>query len=121
MNNMKQFSKVKFFTIFAQCKEYLFVKRCGKYSFEVGKIGYYYHYKNNQENKNYHMFYFGTLFKKWFCESIEVCLKDGKGYPHLAIVMPKCIFWWYFKTSKDKNAFAYKRFQITGNDHVSCG
>ena len=38
--NMKQFS-MEFFKAFAQCKEYLFVKRYGKNSFEVGKIGYY--------------------------------------------------------------------------------
>lgn len=118
--NMKQFS-MEFFNAFAQCKEYLFVKRYGKNSFEVGKIGYYNHYKNSQQNKNHHMFYFGTLFNKWFCESIEVILKDGKRCPHLAIVTPKHVFWWFFKTSKDKYAFEHKRFQITRNDHVSCG
>ena len=37
MNNMKQFSKVKFFKAFAQCKEYLFVKRYGKNSSNHGQ------------------------------------------------------------------------------------
>lgn len=108
---MKQFS-MEFFKAFAQCKEYLFVKRYGKNSFEVGKIGYYNHYKNSQQNKNHHMFYFGTLFNKWFCESIEVILKDGKRCPHLAIVTPKHVFGGFSRHQKINMLLNIKDFKL---------
>ena len=104
---------------FKKIKEYLFVQHVTDYSFNVGKLGYCSHYKNDRIN--FYALRFGSWFNKWFLESIELVVWQKYGLPHITIVGPKHIFWWYLKTSKNKNDFSYKRFQITENDHTYCG
>ena len=106
-------------SFFKKIKEYLFVQHVTDYSFNVGKLGYCSHYKNDRIN--FYALRFGSWFNKWFLESIELVVWQKYGLPHITIVGPKHIFWWFLKTSKDKDAFSHKRFQITQNNHVSCG
>ena len=100
-------------------KEYLFVQHITDYSFNVGKLGYCYHTKN--EHDNFYALRFGSWFNKWFLESILLVTRAKDDFPCIIITGPKHIFWWFLKTSKNKNDFSYKRFQITENDHVYCG
>ena len=95
-------------------KEYLFVK-----DFTVGKLGYCSHCKNDYIN--FYVLIFGSWFNKWFLERIEVVILAKDNLPRIAISGPKHIFWWFLKTSKNKNDFSYKRFQITENTHTFCG
>lgn len=88
-------------------------------SFMVRKLGYCSHYKDDRVN--FYTLTFGSWFSKWFLERIELVVWAKYQLPRIAIAGPKHIFWWFLKTSKDKNDFAYKRFQITENDHVFCG
>ena len=104
---------------FKKIKEYLFVRHITKYSFEVGKLGYCTHTKN--EHSNFYILIFGSWFNKWFLERIEFVVWEKYGLPHIVISGPKHDFWWFLKTSKDKNKFSHKRFQITENDHTYCG
>ena len=100
-------------------KEYLFVQHATEHSFNVGKLGYCNHYKD--DHVNFYALTFGSWFNKWFLERIELVVWAKYQLPRIAIIGPKHIFWWFLKTSKDKDAFSHKRFQITQNDHVSCG
>lgn len=100
-------------------KEYLFVQHVTDYSFNVGKLGYCHHTKT--ERINFYALTFGSWFNKWFLERIGHVAWAKNDPPHIVISGPKHIFWWFLKTSKDKNAFSHKRFQITQNDHVCCG
>ena len=104
---------------FKKIKEYLFVRHITKYSFEVGKLGYCTHTKN--EHSNFYILIFGSWFNKWFLERIEFVVWEKYDLPHIVISGPKHNFWWFLKTSKDKNKFSHKRFQITENDHTYCG
>ena len=104
---------------FKKIKEYLFVRHITKYSFEVGKLGYCTHTKN--ERSNFYILIFGSWFNKWFLECIEFVVWEKYDLPHIVISGPKHNFWWFLKTSKDKNKFSHKRFQITENDHIYCG
>lgn len=106
-------------TLFKKIKEYLFVQHVTDYSFMVGKLGYCSHTKN--ERINFYVLTFGSWFNKWFLERIEVVIWAKDNLPRIAISGPKHIFWWFLKTSKDKNDFSYKRFRITENNHVFCG
>lgn len=106
-------------TFFKKIKEYLFVQHVTDYSFMVGKLGYCSHTKN--ERINFYVLTFGSWFNKWFLERIEVVIWAKDNLPRIAISGPKHIFWWFLKTSKDKNDFSYKRFRITENNHVFCG
>lgn len=106
-------------TFFKKIKEYLFVQHVTDYSFMVGKLGYCSHYKDDRVN--FYTLTFGSWFNKWFLERIDLVVWAKYQLPRIAISGPKHIFWWFLKTSKDKNDFAYKRFQITENDHVFCG
>ena len=90
-----------------------------KYSFEVGKLGYCTHTKN--ERINFYLLLFGSWFNKWFLERIDFVVWEKYDLPHIVISGPKHVFWWFLKTSKDKNNFSSKRFQITENDHTYCG
>ena len=110
--------KVMKFTL-KKIKEYLFVQRTTKSSFNVGKLGYYSHCKTDKINL--YTLYFGDWFNKWFLERIEFLRWSKYGLPRIVISGPKHIFWWFLETSKYKNDFEYKRFQITKNDHISCG
>ena len=101
-------------SFFKKIKEYLFVK-----DFTVGKLGYCSHCKNDRIN--FYVLRFGSWFNKWFLENIELVVWQKYGLPHITIVGPKHIFWWFLKTSKDKNKFSHKRFQITENTHDFCG
>ena len=110
-------NKVLFFygkNIFKKIKEYLFVK-----DFTVGKLGYCSHCKNDYIN--FYVLTFGSWFNKWFLERIEVVILAKDNLPRIAISGPKHIFWWFLKTSKNKNDFSYKRFRITENTHTFCG
>ena len=100
-------------------KEYLFVRYVTKCSFEVGKLGYCTHTKD--ERNNFYVLIFGSWFNKWFLERIELVVRDKSNFPHIVISGPKHDFWWFLKTSKDKNKFSSKRFQITKNTHDFCG
>ena len=100
---------------FKKIKEYLFVRHVTKYSFEVGKLGYCTHTKN--ERSNFYVLIFGSWFNKWFLERIELDIWDKNNFPRIVISGPKHIFWWFLKTSKD----SHKRFQITENTHDFCG
>lgn len=104
---------------FKKIKEYLFVRHITKYSFEVGKLGYCTHTKN--ERSNFYILIFGSWFNKWFLERIEFVVWEKYDLPHIVISGPKHNFWLFLKTSKDKNKFSHKRFQITENDHIYCG
>ena len=95
-------------------KEYLFVK-----DFTVGKLGYCSHYKD--DHVNFYALTFGSWFNKWFLERIELVVWKKYGLPHITIVGPKHIFWWYLKPSKDNDEFSRKRFKITRNTNDSCG
>lgn len=106
-------------TFLKKIKEYLFVQRTTKSSFNVGKLGYYSHCKTDKINV--YILYFGDWFNKWFLEQIEFLRWSKYGLPNIVISGPKHVFWWFLKTSKDEDAFSHKRFQITQNDHVSCG
>ena len=106
-------------TFLKKIKEYLFVRHITNYSFMVGKLGYCSHTKN--ERINSYVLVFGSWFNKWFLESIELIVWAKNGLPRITIAGPKHVFWWFLKTSKDKNDFSYKRFRITENDHVFCG
>ena len=106
-------------TFLKKIKEYLFVQHVTDYSFMVGKLGYCRHTKN--ERINFYVLTFGSWFNKWFLERIEVVIWAKDNLPRIAISGPKHIFWWFLKTSKNKNDFSYKRFRITENDHVFCG
>lgn len=106
-------------TFFKKIKEYLFVQHVTDYSFMVGKLGYCSHTKN--ERINSYVLVFGSWFNKWFLENIALVIRAKNEPPHIVISGPKHIFWWFLKTSKNKNDFSYKRFQITENDHVCCG
>lgn len=97
-------------------KEYLFVKHETTSSFTVGRLGYCSHCKNDRIN--FYTLMFGSWFNKWFLERIEFVIWSKYGLPHITIVGPKHIFWWFLKTSKYKNDFSYKRFQITRNTHT---
>lgn len=88
-------------------------------SFMVRKLGYCSHYKDDRVN--FYTLTFGSWFNKWFIERIEVVIWSKYGLPRIVIMGPKHIFWWFLKTSKYKNNFSYKRFQITENNHVFCG
>ena len=96
-------------------KEYLFEQHVSEHSFNVGILGYCSHCKN--DHINFYALRFGSWFNKWFLESIELVVWQKYGLPHIAIVGPKHIFWWYLKTSKDNG----KRFKITRNTNDSCG
>ena len=100
-------------------KEYLFVRHITDYSFAVGKLGYCSHTKN--ERSNFYLLTFGSWFNKWFLERIELVIWEKDKFPHIVISGPRHIFWWFLKTSKDKNNFSHKRFQITENTHDFCG
>ena len=100
-------------------KEYLFVQHVTDYSFAVGKLGYCTHTKN--ERSNFYVLIFGSWFNKWFLERIEFVVWEKYGLPHIVISGTKHDFWWFLKTSKDKNKFSHKRFQITENTHDFCG
>ena len=104
---------------FKKIKEYLFVQHVTDYSFAVGKLGYCTHTKN--EHSNFYVLIFGSWFNKWFLERIEFVVWEKDKFPHVVISGPKHIFWWFLKTSKDKNKFSHKRFQITENTHDFCG
>ena len=104
---------------FKKIKEYLFVRHVTKYSFAVGKLGYCTHTKN--EHCNFYVLIFGTWFNKWFLERAELVVWEKDNLPHIVISGTKHIFWWFLKTSKDKNKFSHKRFQITENTHDFCG
>ena len=106
-------------TFLKKIKEDLFVRHITNYSFMVGKLGYCSHTKN--ERINFYVLTFGSWFNKWFLERIELVVWAKDNLPRIAISGPKHIFWWFLKTSKDKNDFSYKRFRITENDHVFCG
>ena len=106
-------------TFVKKIKEYVFVQHVTDYSFNVGKLGYCSHYKNDRIN--FYALRFGSWFNKWFLESIELVVWQKYGLPHITIVGPKHIFWWFLKTSKNKNDFSYKRFRITENTHTFCG
>ena len=95
------------------------MRHVAKYSFAVGKLGYCSHYKNDRIN--FYALRFGSWFNKWFLESIELVVWQKYGLPHITIVGPKHIFWWYLKTSKDNDEFSRKRFKITRNTNDSCG
>ena len=101
-------------SFFKKIKEYLFVK-----DFTVGKLGYCSHCKNDYIN--FYVLIFGSWFNKWFLERIEVVILAKDNRPRIAISGPKHIFWWFLKTSKNKNDFSYKRFRITENTHTFCG
>ena len=100
---------------FKKIKEYLFVRHVTKYSFVVGKLGYCTHTKN--ERINFYVLIFGSWFNKWFLERIELVVWEKDKFPRIVISGINHIFWWFLKTSKDKN----KRFQITENTHDFCG
>ena len=104
---------------FKKIKEYLFVRYVTDYSFAVGKLGYCWHTKT--ERNNFYVLLFGTWFNKWFLERIDIIIREKDNLPRIVISGPKHIFWWYLKTSKDKNKFSSKRFHITENDHTFCG
>ena len=104
---------------FKKIKEYLFVQHVTEYSFVVGKLGYCTHTKD--ERSNFYVLIFGSWFNKWFLERIELVTWDKNNFPRIVISGPKHIFWWFLKTSKDKNKFSHKRFQITENTHDFCG
>ena len=104
---------------FKKIKEYLFVRYVTDYSFTVGKLGYCTHTKN--ECSNFYVLIFGNWFNKWFLERIDIIIREKDNLPRIVISGPKHIFWWYLKTSKDKNKFSSKRFHITDNDHAFCG
>lgn len=87
--------------------------------FRDRKLGYCSHYKDN--HINFYTLTFGSWFNKWFLECIEVVIRAKDNLPRITIAGPKHIFWWFLKTSKNKNDFSYKRFQITKNNHVCCG
>lgn len=106
-------------TFLKKIKEYLFVKHITNSSFIVGKIGYCRHTKN--EDINFYVLTFGSWFNKWFLGRIEFIRWSKYGPPCIVISGPKHIFRWFLETSKYKNDFEYKRFQITKNDHISCG
>lgn len=101
-------------TFLKKIKEYLFVK-----DFTVGKLGYCSHYKD--DHVNFYALTFGSWFNKWFLERIELDIWDKNNFPRIVISGPKHIFCWFLKTSKDKNKFSSKRFQITENTHDFCG
>ena len=104
--------KIKFFK---KVKEYLFVRDVTDYTFKVGKLGCCRHTKN--ERINFYVLIFGSWFNKWFLERIEFVKWEKNNPPHIVISGPKHILWWFLKTSKDKNKFSHKRFQITSNTH----
>ena len=104
---------------FKKIKEYLFVRYVTDYSFMVGKLGYCTHTKN--EHSNFYVLIFGSWFNKWFLERIELVVWEKDNLPRIVISGPKHILWWFLKTSKDKNKFSHKRFQITENTHNFCG
>ena len=104
--------------IFKKIKEYLFVRHVTTGTYEVGKLGYFSHYKNDRIN--FYVLRFGNWFNKWFLECIEFVIWSKYSLPHITISGPKHIFWWFLKTSKYKNDFSYKRFQITRNTGDSC-
>lgn len=106
-------------SFFKKIKEYLFVQHVTDYSFNVGKLGYCSHYKNDRIN--FYALRFGSWFNKWFLECIELVIWSKYDLPHITIVGLKHIFWWYLKTSKDNDEFSRKRFKITRNTNDSCG
>lgn len=98
---------------FKKVKEYLFVRQISDYSFEVGKLGHFLHFKN--EALNSYILFFGSWFQKWFLERIVFLRWKKNERPFVAIVGPKHIYWWFLGPFRDGR----KRFKITSNDHYS--
>ena len=80
-------------TILKKIKEYLFVQHETRYSFNVGKLVYCYHTKN--ERVNFYALVFGSWFNKWFLESIELIVWAKNGLPRITIAGPKHVFCWF--------------------------
>lgn len=97
----------------------MFVRYVTDHTCVIGKIGHCWHTKN--ERINFYALEFGSWFNKWFLERIDIVVWQKYELPHIVVSGPKHIFWWFLKTSKDKNKFSHKRFQITSNTHDFCG